>query len=70
MEDKVGSACGIQAIGEVTNAYINVYGDQNRSDCVDTKMDLEEIVWWSVYCLAEGRVQWRTVVGCAVHKRH
>jgi hypothetical protein len=66
MEDRVGSACGIQAICEVTNAYSNMCG----VDCVDTKMDLEEIGWWIVYCLAEGRVQWWTVVGCAVHKRH
>jgi len=41
-----------------------------RSECVDTKMDLEKIGWWIVNCLAEGRVQWRTIVGCAIHKRH
>ena len=41
----------------MTNAYSNVCG----ADCVDTKMDFEEIGWWIVYCLAEGRVQWWTV---------
>jgi hypothetical protein len=70
MEDKVGSACGMQAIGEVRGAYRNVSGGWNRSDCVEVKMDIEGISWQIAYCLAEGMEQWRTVIGCAVNKRH